>query len=163
MTKTTASFIAGVALSGIFGAPALLGIQSEEKALTGTELKAMVANLGYTPKDLEPNPEKLKIEFTVTKESLDIPVAAEVSGSKRYVWLTAFLGDKSKMDAFEQKAVKLLDKNFSIQPTMFYTTTKGNLMIGICVENRNVTPAILKWRIEKLVGDVASTEEVWGK
>ena len=163
MTKTATSFIAGVVLSGLFGVPALIGVQGDESALTGAELKTMVTNLGFTAKDLEPDPEKLKIEFTVTKESLDIPVAAEVSASKRFIWLTAFLGDKTKMEGFEQKAVKLLDKNYSIQPTMFYTTSKGNLMIGICVENRSVTPAILKWRIDKLVGDVVSTEEVWGK
>jgi hypothetical protein len=88
-------------------------------------------------------------------------MASEVSPSKRFIWVTSYLGDTSKIPGFESRAPRILQKNFSIQPSQFYTTDKGNLYMAIAVDNRNVTPVVLKWRIDKLAEDVASTAELW--
>jgi len=88
-------------------------------------------------------------------------VAFELSASKNFVWLTVFLGtpraDTSVMNA------ELLKQNFSIQPCQFYITSKGNLMMGLAIENRGLTNAIIKRHSDKLVADVASTASFWQK
>lgn len=163
MTRTTTAFFGGAALATAMGTASLLGLQSEEKVIDGNELKTMVANLGFTTKDLSTDPAKPKTELVVTQGGFDIPIAAEVTSSKRFIWLTAFLGVKSSFADFDTRATKLLDSNYTIQPTQWYTTSKGNLMIGIAIENRNVTPAHLKWRIDKLATDVVNTKDLWSK
>lgn len=163
MTKSTMAFMSGAALATLIGASSALAPQGEEKPLDSQELKSMIVNLGYAAKDLGTDPAKPKFELTITQGGFDIPIAAEVTASKRFIWLTAFLGEKSKMADFDARASKFLDSNYSIQPTQWYTTSKGNLMIGIAIENRNVTPAHLKWRIEKIAGDVVNTKDLWNR
>lgn len=160
MTRTTLGFLAGIVVAGSYAGLGLL--QDEGKALEPTELKAMVTNLGYTTSDLVTDPAKLKFQFTVTRDGLDIPIAAEIAPSKRFIWLTAFLGESAKMTNFDSKATKLLQANATVQPTQFYLTTKGNVMIGLPIENRDLTPAMLRGRIDKLAGDVGSTQSSWG-
>jgi hypothetical protein len=160
MTKGILCFVAGISLGAASTFTGLFGLQAEGKQLESADLRKMVDNLGYTTKELG-DPAKGKFEFKITKDTLDVPVAAELSASKRFIWLTAFLGDTTKSSSINTKALPLLQKNADIQPSMFYVTSKGNLMIGLCLENRDLTPAILRWRIDKIVGDVVSTEKVW--
>ena len=138
-----------------------LPFQTEDKALSGPEVKTMIQNLGFEAKDLNTETGKEKVEFMLQKAGFDVWLACEVSGSKRFVWLTAFLGETSKIDNFAARAPKILEQNFKIQPSQFYVTDKGNLYMAIAIDNRNVTPAVLRWRIDKLVDDVTSTSELW--
>ena len=84
-----------------------------------------------------------------------------MSPSKRFVWLTSFLGETSKIADFDTKATKFLNRNTSIQPTQFYVTDRGNLMIAIAVDNRDVNAAVLRHRVDKLTGDVSATSDLW--
>ncbi len=127
--------------------------------LDGPALKAMITNLGYEPKELNAEVGKEKYEFTLNSHDLDIPVAAEISASKNYLWLTVFLGTPPPTDS--AKNAELLKKNFEVQPSMFYVTTKGNLMMGIAVDNRSITPAVLLRNVKKITEDVGSTKDLW--
>jgi hypothetical protein len=149
------------ALFSLLAIAGLFAIQTEDKALSGAEVKAMLQNMGYETKDLNTEAGKEKVEFMVNKGGYDVWMASEVSPSKRFVWLTSFLGDASKITGFDSRAPKILQKNFNIQPSQFYTTDKGNFYMAIAVDNRNVTPAVMKWRIEKLAEDVASSADLW--
>ena len=59
------------------------------------------------------------------------------------------------------KADALLKQNAVIQPCLFYITAKGNLMMGLPVENRAVTAAVLKRCTDFVSKRVADTKNDW--
>lgn len=151
-----AAAISGAVMLGLLtGAPAAAG--QDDIQLSATKLKAVVEGLGYEVKALSTEEGKEKYEFKVTKGSLDVPMAVEISPSKNYIWLTVFLGPSKPNHPFEE----LLKKNGAIQPSFFYITSKGNLMMGIPMDNRSVNPASMKRNIDKIAADVSDTESLW--
>lgn len=138
---------------------AFAGGQIGQEKLDGTSLKSMIDGLGYTVKVLNSDADKEKYQIDLTKSELNIPVALEISASKNYCWLTVNLGTapKAPSDKFES----LLKENGNTQPSMFYITNKGNLMMGIAMENRYISPANMRRNIEKLSDDVGKTKGVW--
>lgn len=131
----------------------------DPELLDGPKLKSMLVSAGYELNELNGEVGKEKYEFLLTASDLDIPVAAEISGSTNYVWLTVFLGPGPSEDSAKNSA--FLKKNFVHQPCVFYVTTKGNLMMGLALDNRAVTSAILQRNVKKIVADVASTKDLW--
>lgn len=159
--RTCLSLIAVIGLIAVVAIPGAATAQSEDKALTGPEIRTMIKNMGYEPKDLNTEEGKEKYEILLVKDGLDVPIAFEVSESKRYIWLTVFFGEVAKVTEFNARAPKLLHQNFKIQPCFFYTTDKGNFMMALAVDNRNATSTILRQRIEKITADVVATYEFW--
>lgn len=156
-----AGCMASIAAVGLLSAPtALAGGQSDGK-LDGPSMRSMVSGLGYELKELNGKVGEEKYEFTITKGGLDIPIACEISSSKNYVWLTVFLGEAPKGSVGQAKCETFMKDNFTIQPSMFYITGKGNLMCGIAMDNRAVTPAIMRRNIDKLSDDVVKTKDHW--
>lgn len=149
--------IALCALAGLSLVPALVGQSSDP--LTAEKLKEMIVNLGFEPKALNEEVGKEKYEFTVKAEGFDVPIAAEISASKNYVWLTVYLGDAPADSS--PKIPALLKKNHKIQPCQFYITEKGALMMAIAMDNRGITPAVFKRAYTKLSDDVSGTADVW--
>jgi hypothetical protein len=132
----------------------------EPTTIDTPQLKALIEGLGYETKQIATNPEpgKEKYEFKITKSDLDVPLAAEVSPSKRYVWLTVFLGQPPTA---VEKHTEMLKRNAKIQPCFFYITEKGNMMIGLPVENRQVTSAVMRRTVDLIVNAVVDTKSVW--
>ncbi len=150
------SFVAAVALaSAIWMAPAAMA-----EPLSLDQLKTMVAGMGYTPNDLPrtDGTPVTKFEVVVVGADFTVPIGVEVTTSKRFIWCTANLG---KSAVTGDVALNMLKRAGSIQPTTFWITSKGQLMIGMSVDNREVTPAYLKFVFEKLAGDVGSTSDLW--
>lgn len=127
--------------------------------LTYAQLKTMVENMGYTPNEISKNAEGSIFEVTVSTASFNVPIAFEVSKSTRYIWARASLGP-SKLTG--EKALEALKKNAETQPTVFWITASGNLVIGMAIDNREVTPAHLRFVIDKVAADVGATSSVWG-
>lgn len=138
--------------------PAFGHAQSCE-SLTRTELREMLVELGFTVKDLNTKEGEEKYEVSHTKNGYNIPIAYEISASTNFIWLTAFLG-KPRTESLESN-LALLKQNFKIQPCQFYITEKGNLMMGLAVENRGVTTAILRRHTDKIVANVSETVSLW--
>lgn len=157
--KRLSLFAALLALTAAFGAlvsvPAKAG-QSEDK-LDAAKLKTMIEGLGYETKFLNKEVGKEKYEFKIVKTKLDVPMAAELSPSTNYVWFTVFLGASKPNHKFED----MLKKNSEIQPSQFYITSKGNLMMAIAMDNRGVSPAVMKRNLDKLSDDVEATQDLW--
>ena len=127
--------------------------QTEQLDTAG--LRQLFSDLGYTLKDLDKD--LGKFEFTVQSTEVEIPIAAEISTSKNYIWLTVNLGKNRPSLNHEE----LLKQNFIIQPDFFYITTKGNMMMGTAMVNRSLRPADVRRIVEKLLRDVQSTRPVW--
>lgn len=140
---------------------ARVGAQGVDK-IEPAQLKKVLNDLGYETKDLNTEPGKEKYEFTLKRDGLDIPIGAEISPSRNYLWLTVFLGDSLfKNGANSPKSGDMLRKNAEIQPSFFYVTSKGNLMLGLALENRGLSNPWIRKCIEKLAGDVSSTKGLW--
>lgn len=144
-------------LAGLSLVPTVL--TQEGQQLSALQLKDMITGLPYEVKALNEEPGKEKYEFKVTTGEFDVPIAAEISPSRNYIWLTVYLGDAPKPDS--PKCHALLQRNFRVQPCQFYITERGALMLGMAMENRGVTPAILSRTIKKVSEDVAGTADVW--
>lgn len=127
--------------------------------ITRSQLREKLVQLGYEVKDLVKDAGKEKFSITLNKEGLDIPVAAEISGNTKYIWLTVNLGNPpSQLEAMNNT---LLKKNAEIQPSFFYVTEAGKLMMGLPLNNLGITNAFLRDRIESIAGNVASTRSLW--
>lgn len=147
-------------LSASFVTSGFAGAQGEEPVrLSADELKTMLTNLGHDLKQINKEADKEKWEFSVKTPGFNIPVGAEISPSKQFVWLTVSLGAITD----KQDLKELVRLNGRIQPTQAYLTAKDVLMMGFAIENRSVTPALMKNRIEKLTGDVEKSASVWNK
>lgn len=149
-------FVAAVALaSAIWIAPA-----AAADPLNYDQLKEMVANMGYTPKDLPTTDGSAatKFEILIVTQNFNVPLGLEITKSGRFIWCTASLGE-SKLTG--EKALEILKRSPSFQPTAFWITSKGLLTVGMTVDNREVTPAHLKFVLEKVAADVGSTSDLW--
>lgn len=129
--------------------------------LSADQLKVMVTNMGYTPKLISTAPAAPKYEITTKAGTFTVPIGLEVSTSGRYIWASATLGSAANIDG--AKAIALLKLNASNQPNTFWITSSGSLVCGMAIDNREVTPAHLKFVFDKIGADIAASASVWGK
>ncbi len=159
------SLLAFLSICGLFAValyPSTVGAQSQDASkLDPKQLKTLIGGLGYEVKDLNTEAGKEKFEFKTSAGGLDIPIGAEISPSKNYIWLTVYLGDQPKNSAFASKALPLLKQNGKVQPTQFYVTSRDALMVAIAMDNRSIDAVALKRTIEKVMNDVANSKDLW--
>lgn len=128
-------------------------------AMTRVQLKEKLVQMGFTVKVLTVKEGEEKYEVSHPGSGFNVPVAYEISSSTNFIWLTANLG---KVDTDSPgKSLEMIKENAIIQPCFFYINTKGNLMMGLAVENRGVTNVILRRHIDKIVADVSKTSAIW--
>lgn len=118
-------------------------------------LKQCLEELGYEPTEIN----EKKWEIKLAKGNYNIPVATELSASGNYIWLTARLADSPS----DEKAGRLLRRNAKIQPSQFYVSDKGSLLIGLTCDNRAMTNAVFRKALDKLTDDIVASAEDWGK
>jgi len=127
--------------------------------ITRLQLKEKLEQMGFEVKIINDKVGEEKYEVTHPGAGFSVPLGYEISASTNFIWITSFLGKADTANA--DKTLKILKQNANIQPSFFYITEKGNLMMAVAVENRGVTPAILRRHIDKLVGDVSKTSDIW--
>ena len=121
------------------------------------QLKEMVVNLSYEPNEL-PGGDSPIFEVFITTASFKMPIGFGLSGSGRYVWARTTLG---KFDSSSERAVKLLKSNGSTQPVMFWITSADMLVLGMAIDNRDVTPEHLRFVMERTAKSVDDTAPIW--
>lgn len=121
------------------------------------QLTALAKGLGYETKDLS----EAKFEINVKTTDFNVPLGVEISPSKRFIWLTAYIGESKPGSTRDNLGSKLLRENGKIQPSQFYVTSKDSLMCGLSIENKSVDAPTLKWAVDKLSEDVSKTAGVW--
>ncbi len=127
------------------------------KALDFASLGKMLDGLGYGPK-------KAGEAYDVVQElgggSYDLRI--EISGSRKKLWITAFLLEVKEPDRVPADRWRALAaKNFSIQPAQFYLTAWNGLHMGYAIDNRGVTAGILRNDIQFLAEQLHATRDVW--
>ena len=125
-------------------------------------LKKALEDLGFSVKMLVTDPGKEKYQIDIERDSLNLPIGVELSPSKSYIWITLNLGASPNAEtAAASKFADLLKANTNIQPSQFYITKSGRLMIAIPIDNRYVTNATLRRCIDKVAGDVVTQKSTW--
>jgi len=142
---------------------ACMGLQASAQdcgPINSTKLKELLTGMGFTVKNINEAGKADKFEIKNSSEGLDIPTGYEISPSTNYIWLTVFLGKANYVDSCERNT-NLLKQNAAIQPCLFYITAKGNLMMGLPLENRAITAAVLKRCNDFISKRVGETKYYW--
>lgn len=156
--KTSHKFLAFGSVALILASLATAGWK-QDKAPDALDLAAvhkMLDDLGYA------STEKGKsYQIKITQGGLDIPISVELSESGTNIWLTTFLGNDADRNA--ARALILLKANAEIQPSQFYVTKNDDLKCSLVIENREVTKAFMRTRIQKLANDIVENKAAWQK
>lgn len=128
-------------------------------AITRVQLKEKLVQLGFEVKTINEEAGKEKYSVNHPGSGFNVPVGYEISPSTNFIWLTANLGKADNLSS--EKTMLMVKENAKIQPCFFYITASGLMMMGLGVENRGVTNAILKRHIDKFVADVSKTSAIW--
>lgn len=153
--KTTTRLLA---ICLIFLLPVAAAAQNCD-VITRPQLKERLQQMGFDVKTLNDKAGEEKYSIDHQGTGFNVPVAYEISPSTNFIWLTVNLGPADTTNA--DKNMELLKETANIQPSFFYITAKGNLMMAVAIENRGVTEAILRRHINKLVADVSKTSTTW--
>lgn len=151
------SFLLVILIAGL--SLASIGRQGPDR-LDAVSLRKTIEKMGYPCKDLNAEAGQEKFEFTLDRGGFNIPIAAELSKSQNYIWLTVSLGP---MPADAALPLALLKENAQIQPNNFYVTSKDNLMLGLAIDNRGADSEVFRRVIDKLADDVGGTSHLWSK
>ena len=147
-------FVLAIAAFALYGVNAAQG-----QKLNAKQLRSTLTQLGYEVKDLNTKEGEEKYEVKITREGYDVFVAYEISPSTNYIWLTVLLGDTPS----ESRALLMLKENSKVQPTNFYVSSNGKLMLGLAIDNRAVDNAMLRTKSDKICADVVSSAALWTK
>ncbi|MCX6381461.1 MAG: hypothetical protein NT023_18625 [Armatimonadetes bacterium] len=133
-TKMSALFVC--ILAGL----CLMGWQATSSGQWDTiALKKGIEDIGYETKLLTKEEGKETYEFKVVRGGLDIPIMAEITSSKSYIWLTVVLNTLKEGDGDVAKYRKLLQANGEIQPCQFFMNKSDRLKAAIALDNRGMT------------------------
>jgi hypothetical protein len=127
-------------------------------AITDADLKKMLVNLGYTPKDLSKG-----YQITIKKNNWTFNIQVVLSDNKEKLGMNTIAGDvKQPMDVPAASWLALLETNPDIDPTTFYFDKKQNrLCLHRACDNRGVTQEIIAKELDSFCFDVVSTSRFW--
>jgi hypothetical protein len=123
--------------------------------LTKSSLRPMLENMGYEVNELSPN--NYEVSVTITYK---VYMAVAFSPDESRIWLTTFFYDKNPASYTNDKLIKLLQANWTTGASVF-ALDGTKLKMTRPVENRNLTPVILRKEIESQARSVESTEAIW--
>ncbi|HEV7689648.1 MAG TPA: hypothetical protein VGO52_02440 [Hyphomonadaceae bacterium] len=132
--------------------------QSADQALDDAGLKTMLDGMGYETKALSKG---FLITYKRDTWSLYVQIVISPDGTK--LGLNANLGDVADLSTVPAKKwLDLLVSNGKIDPAVFYVDeTNKKLYLHRVLDNRGVTPAILRVQFEKFIGNITDTSDVW--
>lgn len=139
--------------------PVLVGWQAsgEPSKLDDAALKSMLSGLGYEVKE----PGTTTYELALTAGGLNIPTRVFLSKSKTKVWLSVALMSKEDVEKqSREQLLKLLQANVDVGPSHFMIDN-GMLKLKMAVDNRAITPAILRSELDYLTARVVETKALW--
>jgi len=158
ITSRSKSALLGVALcSSLVFLPAAKH-PDEPGALDNDGLKVMLDNMGYAPSPLSKG-----YLIAVKRDSWTYNMQLVLSGDQTKLGLNANLGkveDTSEVTADQWRT--LLEKNSDIDPSSFYFDKyQKKVYLHRVIDNRAVTPEILRTQIDNFCGNIHDTSDAW--
>lgn len=141
---------------GLTGLPAMA--QTTSHALDDASLKTMLDGLGY---DVKPLNSGFLITYSVDTWSLYVQVVLSPDGTK--LGLNANLGQVDDLSTISAKKwLELLEANGRIDPSAFYVDEANRkLYLHRVMDNRDVTPALLRGQFENFVKNITDNGDLW--
>lgn len=101
---------------------------------------------------------------TVHQDSWTLYVQFVLSADTTKLGMNANLGEvKNEATVTANQWKTVLETNIDIDPSSFnYDPKQKKLYIHRVLDNRNLTPTILRAQLDKFMNDIRSTENVWG-
>ena len=155
---------AGLALPGTSTIPT--GDAKPPALASGTlnidSLRQMLVNMGFEP---EKSGDK-NFLLTITRDSYTLRVHVAMSPNDKFVWLETRFGvfpEAAKMTAILDKLMEANDAN----PPAYFSLTHGEkpedriLFLQRPLDNRELTPAIMREALDKFMALIVKTAPVW--
>jgi hypothetical protein len=146
-----------LALAALAGPPARAA-DSCAAALTNDCLGQTLMQMGFEPKALNKG-------FLVTQKegTWTFYVQFVLSDDGTKLGLNSNLGDVNEAEVTADQWRALLASNTDIDPSSFnYDPAKKRLYLHRVMDNRSLTPAILKTQLDNFINDMRSTSKLWG-
>lgn len=139
---------------------ALGGWQSVESGtLDDASLKTMLSGLGYEVKE----PGTSTYEIPMSASGLNIPTRVFLSKGKTKIWLSVALLTKEAVDKLTRDDLqKILEANVDAGPCHFMIE-KGWLKMKVALDNRAVTPAVMRLELDYLAARIGDSKPIWQK
>jgi hypothetical protein len=135
---------------------------AEPKRLTDESLLAMLENMGYEPK-VEKTSAGNIYSITVTRGTWSYIFDVSLSPSKTKLWFSGWLSVLPEGKAVpSEKLLALLEASWTHGPAHFrYHPPFRQLNLGLCLDNRDITPTQLREQIEGFMDTMKKTELLW--
>jgi hypothetical protein len=133
--------------------PALAG----SAQLDDAGLKAMLVSMGYEPKKLSEG-----YLVAVKQDSWTLNVQLRLSSNRSKLGFNANCGLVDEDAVSGAQWMALLISNGDIEPTSFYyDQEKKKLYLHRVIDNRDITPVILRKELDQFLSDIRSTGKLW--
>jgi len=155
------SFVRRVFLAALISVAlfCLVGWQTTPSTLDDAGLKQMITGLAYEIK----NKDESTFDIDVATPGLKIPTRLFLSKSKSKLWFSVLVMEKERADALTADQMrKLLEANLNSGPAHFMLE-KGGLKMKMAIDNRDITPLVLRTEIDYFTARVAETKDLWLK
>jgi hypothetical protein len=133
-----------------------------QTVLTDNGLKLMLQNLGYEPK-VEPGTSTFIYTIQQPSGRYSVPIQVSLAPNKARVWLACALtviGDD--VEVRNCPLLGLLEQTYNFGPAFFsYSQPENRFYLNLALDNRNISPATMRWAINHASEAVASTAEFW--
>jgi hypothetical protein len=128
-----------------------------EGTLTFESLGAMIAGLGYTTA-----PKEGYHEVTISRGGIDLRVGLSLSGNMQRVWMSVYVAELPAAEKIPADWLyNLLTRADDIRPVHFFTRPKTALYMGLSIDNRAMTPAVLRRDFDWFVDTVVAAKDIW--
>ena len=141
--------------------------KAQNKPATGAmgegDLKTMLDNLGYDPKDAPLSGNRTGYFITVKFKGQNASMFMQISPSGSNVWSTFDMAElKPEHKDNGARLTKLLQLNQKYGPCHFYIHPNGNMLsLTRCLFNKNITPKELREHIEEVISTATATIDDW--
>ena len=130
--------------------------------LTDDSLLAMLKNMGYAPR-IEKTPKGNIYSLTIQRGTWTYYVDVSLSPSKTKLWLSGWLSALPRDEKVPaERLLALLEGSWTHGPAHFrYHRGFRQLNIGLCLDNREITPETLRTQLESFLDTMKKSEELW--
>lgn len=137
-----------------------LGRGLASDALTEETLLTMVRGLGYEPTTRKSGDRPIH-HLKIVRGTWTYEIDVSLSTNKRKVWLSCWFKDMSREPTASEFAA-LLEASFKHGPAHFtYTPATRTLNLGMALDNRAITPEILRFEMDIFMDVIRDTQPLW--
>lgn len=141
----------------------------EGRRLTETDVKSMLEKMGHEIETLTTTSGALKFQVRLKRGNWTIPLTAELSPNKRFLWISNFVGPMPEDSTpLGDALARLLEANWSNAPAFFsinVADTKAGkqrrLYLQRPMENQGITETELSQVIDAVADVVQRTAPIW--